>query len=220
MDKRTEKTLRVIKKLARKYGVKRRVRNYPFITGLIFELFQSRWPVMESKEYVDILTSVYSDWNEFRHTPLKYIQEDLDISVRDIKFVAQLKKYLETIYSVWFSFKQEVFLDLEATECLSALSRQGLPKEITACAICTYLGKPILPLTDPVLRCIKRLDIFPSKASRKRIRTFFRKRGEEGLLDVYQAYRLFEEHSAALCFIKEPDCNACFLSRKECRGDE
>lgn len=220
MDKRTEKTVAIIKKLSRKYGAKRRVRNYPFITGLVFELFQTRWPAMEAIDCVEKVLSEYADWNEFRYTPLKYIQEDLDISVRDMKFVARLKKILNSIYSLWFSFSHEVYAELDPAECLVTLDGLGVPKEIAAAAICTYLENHLLPLDDPVLKCIKRLGIFPSKASRKRIRTFFRKRGEEGIFDIYQVYRLFQEHSQELCLLKEPDCKNCLLYNTECRGDE
>jgi len=219
MDKRGQRTLAVIERLKKRYGTKRRFRNFPFITGLVFEIFQTRWDLKTSIRLMDAILNTYVDWNEFRHTSLKCIQKDLDIPLRDVAFIAYVKKLLTEIYLAVFSFSQERFEEFETAECLQFLTKHGVDRETAAAAMCSYLGKSVMPLTNPIVRCIKRLELFPSKASRKRIRAFFRKLVEENGLDMYQVYRLFREHAEEVCTAKSPDCARCVLMGKECKGE-
>ncbi len=212
MNKKETKTLKLIAKLEKKYPAKRRIRNYDFVSGLIFELFCTRFPVMEAVKYVDVLLKKYVDWNEVRVTTLKQLKRDLNFSLIDLEFLSMIKMVLTNIFQVANSYSPEFFYELEDEECLELLSEAGVDMEVAARAMVTYLEKPVMPLPDEVLRVIKKLGIFPGKSSRKRVRMFFAGLASKELIDIYKAFRLLLEHAETLCDSKNPDCSACFMS--------
>ncbi|MFC1582702.1 hypothetical protein ACFL4W_04110 [Planctomycetota bacterium] len=218
MEKRTSDIVKLINKLKRKYQAKRRVKNYDFMSGLVFELFRTNRPVTKAVKAVDSICRKYVDWNEFRVTPLKVIQHDLSMSNDDLRFLAQLKRAIQGIFETQSTFANEHYDEMGALDCVDILKEAGIDAEIAAVVVATYLDKAVMPLPDEILRIIKRLGIFPSKSSRRRVRSYFMKMGEEGLIDMYQTYRLLLHHAETACFIKEPDCRSCFLPGRDCRS--
>lgn len=216
MDKKASDIVTLIRRMRRRYKSKRRFKNYSIISGLVFELFRTIFPMKQAMDYVDFIEKHYVDWNEFRLTPIQTIQKDLALETDDLTFVAQCKKILANIFSELSSFSLAYFSGQSGEECLELLKRAGVDSEIAAVVLLTYADKPVLPLPDGILRFIKRMGIFPNKSSRSRVRNFFFKLGDEGIIDVYQTYRLFLEHTEKICFLKSPGCSGCFVS-KECK---
>lgn len=216
-DKRTAETLTVIKKLKRRFQAKRRVKNFSLLPGLIFELFRTQWPVKESIRRVTLLEKKYVDWNEFRVTRLEVIRQDLGLSVGDLRFLAQVKRVLQNVYDALASFSVERFEQMTPSELIEFFEKTRIDAEIAAVALAAYMNVPVVALPDDVMRFIKRLGTFPNKSSRKRVRTFFQKMVEQGLIDAYQTYRLFQEQAEINCLPKDPDCRHCPVDA-ECRS--
>jgi endonuclease III len=212
MNKKESKTISILKKLEKKYPAKRRIRNYDFMSGLMFELFCTHFPVMEAVKYVDSLMKKYVDWNEIRVTGLKQLKKDLNLSLIDLEFLSYIKMVLDNIYQAANTFAPEFFEEIEEEELLELLSETGIDTEVAARVLVTYLDKPVMPLPDEVLRVIKKLGIFPGKSSRKRVRMFFSGMANKEMIDIYKAFRLLLEHAQTICSSKNPECSKCFMS--------
>ena len=217
MDKRTTMLLKILTKMKAKYPTKRRMKNFDFFSGMIFECFRKYFAPKEALKYMETIKQEYAGWNEFRIVSLKLIQEKLGFADVHLAHMAECKKMVTMLYDAMGTFSLDIFSEKEPLDCLDFLSESGLDTELVAQVLVSYVGFPIMPLPDNILRLIKRLDVFPQKSSRRRIRTYFAKLAHDDVIDLYQTYRLFLQYADEVCVGRDPHCKDCFIAR-DCKS--